>query len=101
MAFDYVSCLMTVSIAAVAVAWQSQGFNTPYPSTPLNWKCSLEMRAQKTDLPKTMETGELTIFEAVWGEMHIEYDVFKKRFDVTPYLQGRPTTEIHAHIGAS
>ena len=30
------------------------------------------------------------MFEAVWGEMHVEYDVFKRRFDVTPYLKGLP-----------
>jgi mannose-6-phosphate isomerase-like protein (cupin superfamily) len=50
----------------------------------------MKMRAQKTELPKTMETDEITTFEATWGEMHVEYDVFKKRFDVTPYLKGLP-----------
>jgi len=48
------------------------------------------MRAQKNELPKTMDTEELTTYEAVWGEMHVEYDVFKKAFDVTPYLKGLP-----------
>ena len=28
--------------------------------------------------------------EGVWGEMHVEHDVFKKRFDVTPLLKGLP-----------
>ncbi len=48
------------------------------------------MRATKNDLTKAMETDEMTMYEAVWGEMHVEYDVFKKRFDVTPFLKGLP-----------
>lgn len=48
------------------------------------------MRAQKDELPKTIDNDSLTSFEAVWGEMHVEYDVIKKRFDVTPYLKGLP-----------
>jgi hypothetical protein len=48
------------------------------------------MRAQKTELSKAMENEDFTMFEAVWGEMHVEYDVFHKRFDVTPYLKGLP-----------
>jgi hypothetical protein len=30
------------------------------------------------------------MYEGVWGDMHVEYDVFKKRFDVTPFLKGLP-----------
>ncbi|OGD45661.1 hypothetical protein A3K70_00810 [Candidatus Bathyarchaeota archaeon RBG_16_48_13] len=37
-----------------------------------------------------MDTEEMTMFEGVWGEMHVEYDIFKKRFDVTPLLKGLP-----------
>jgi hypothetical protein len=48
------------------------------------------MRAAKNDLPKTMDTEEMTFREGVWGEMHVEHDVFKKRFDVTPLLKGLP-----------
>ena len=48
------------------------------------------MRAQKNELPKSFDNEDFTTWEAVWGEMHVEYDVFKKRFDVTPYLKGLP-----------
>ena len=48
------------------------------------------MRGSKKDLPKTMETGDFVIQEAVWGDMHVEYGVFNKQFDVTPYLKGLP-----------
>jgi mannose-6-phosphate isomerase-like protein (cupin superfamily) len=48
------------------------------------------MRASKNELPKAMDTAQMTMYEGVWGEMHVEYDVFKKRFDVTPLLKGLP-----------
>jgi len=48
------------------------------------------MRASKSELSKAVDTAEMTMFEAVWGDMHVEYDVFKKRFDVTPFLKGLP-----------
>ena len=48
------------------------------------------MRASKNELTKMMDTEEFTMYEGVWGEMHVEYDVFKKRFDVTPMLKGLP-----------
>lgn len=48
------------------------------------------MRASKNELPKVMDTEEMATQEGVWGEMHVEYDVFKKRFDVTPLLKDLP-----------
>ena len=48
------------------------------------------MRASKHELPKALDIEEITMYEAVWGEMHVEYDVFKKTFDVTPLLKGLP-----------
>jgi hypothetical protein len=30
------------------------------------------------------------MYEAVWGEMHVEYDLFKKALDFTPLLKGLP-----------
>ena len=48
------------------------------------------MRAAKNDLSKVIDNTDMTMFESVWGEMHVEYDVFKKRFDVTPFLKGLP-----------
>ena len=37
-----------------------------------------------------MESDEMAMYEGVWGEMHVEYDIFKKPMDVTPYLKGLP-----------
>jgi hypothetical protein len=37
-----------------------------------------------------LDTNEFTVYEAVWGEMHIEYDVFKTAMDITPFLKGSP-----------
>ncbi len=48
------------------------------------------MRASRNELKKAMDNEELTISEGVWGEMHVEYDIFKKKFDVTPLLKGLP-----------
>jgi len=48
------------------------------------------LRASKNELPKAMDNEDMTMFEAVWGDMHVEHDVFKKRFDVTPFLKGLP-----------
>ena len=48
------------------------------------------MRGSKNELAKAMDTEEMTMFEGVWGEMHVEYDIFKKRFDGTPLLKGLP-----------
>lgn len=48
------------------------------------------MRASKKELSKVIDNEEMTTFEGVWGEMHVEYDIFKKDFDVTPFLRGLP-----------
>jgi hypothetical protein len=48
------------------------------------------MRASLDELKKVMDTDEMTMYEAVWGDMHVEYDIFKKSFDVTPFLKGLP-----------
>jgi mannose-6-phosphate isomerase-like protein (cupin superfamily) len=48
------------------------------------------MRASKNELTKAMDNEEMSVFEGVWGEMHVEYDIFKKRMDVTPLLKGLP-----------
>jgi hypothetical protein len=37
-----------------------------------------------------MESDAMAMYEGVWGEMHVEYDIFKKKFDITPYLKGLP-----------
>lgn len=48
------------------------------------------MRGSMKELSKSMDTDEMAMYEGVWGEMHVEYDVFKKKFDITPYLKGLP-----------
>lgn len=48
------------------------------------------MRASVKELSKVMDTDEMTMYEGVWGEMHVEYDVFKTPMDITPYLKGLP-----------
>ncbi len=47
------------------------------------------MRANKNELTKVEDApSEMTAFEGVWGEMHVEYDIVKKHFDITPVLKG-------------
>src|SRR3990172_2534083 len=48
------------------------------------------MRASRNDLTKVMDTDEIAMYEGIWGEMHIEYDVFKEAMDITPFLKGLP-----------
>ncbi len=48
------------------------------------------MRASKDELNKRVETEKMVMYETVWGEMHVEYDVFKEKLDVTPFLKGLP-----------
>ena len=48
------------------------------------------MIGAKNELTKSKDTPEMTMYEDVWGEMHVEYDVFRESFDVTPFLKGLP-----------
>ena len=48
------------------------------------------MRASKNELTKSMDNEMATMSDAVWGEMHVEYDVFKQKMDVTPLLKSLP-----------
>jgi len=48
------------------------------------------MRARIDELNKVVDVKEVTIFEAIWGEMSVEYYAYKERFDVTPFLKGLP-----------
>jgi mannose-6-phosphate isomerase-like protein (cupin superfamily) len=50
----------------------------------------MKMRARKEELTKTFDTKEMAMYEGVWGDMHVEYDVFRERFDITPFLKGLP-----------
>ena len=48
------------------------------------------MRGSKKDLPKTMETSDMVMQEAEWGDMHVELDTIHKKMDATPLLKGLP-----------
>lgn len=48
------------------------------------------MRASKKELSTVMDTKQIVMKEVVWGEMHVEHDVFMEKFDVTPLLKGLP-----------
>jgi len=48
------------------------------------------LRGSKSDLPKTVDVDELTIWEADWGEMHVNITVCHRLLDITPVLKGLP-----------
>lgn len=48
------------------------------------------MRGSKKDLPKTMETSDMVMQDADWGDMHVEFSTLQKKLDVTPLLKGLP-----------
>jgi mannose-6-phosphate isomerase-like protein (cupin superfamily) len=73
---------------SVVATQQSQRINNQ--AQPLNLRTFFEMHATKNELTKSMDTAEMTMYEEVWGEMHVEYDVFRERFDITPLLKGLP-----------
>lgn len=58
------------------------------------------MRASKKELPKTMESKELVIQEAEWGDMHIGYETYNEATDLGPLLKGLPDNRCQsAHWG--
>jgi mannose-6-phosphate isomerase-like protein (cupin superfamily) len=58
------------------------------------------MRASKKELPKTMESKELVIQEAEWGDMHIGYETYNELTDLGPLLKGLPDNRCQsAHWG--
>jgi len=58
------------------------------------------MRASKKDLPKTMESKELVIQEAEWGDMHVGYETYNEFTDLGPLLEGLPDNRCQsAHWG--
>ena len=48
------------------------------------------MRARIDELNKVVDVEQVTIYEGIWGEMSVEYYVYKQRFDVTTFLKGLP-----------
>ena len=50
----------------------------------------MKLRARINELKKAVDVDQVTIYEGIWGEMSVEYYVYKERFDVTPFLKGLP-----------
>jgi len=48
------------------------------------------LRGSKSDLPKTIDVEELTIWETDWGDLHVNITVCHKPLDITPLLKGLP-----------
>jgi hypothetical protein len=48
------------------------------------------LRGTKSDLPKTVDVEELTIWETDWGDMHVNITRCHKTLDITPLLKGLP-----------
>jgi len=49
-----------------------------------------ELKAPKVELSKVVDTSDLVIRDAVWGDIHVEYGIFNKKLDITPFLKGLP-----------
>lgn len=60
-------------------------------------RCCEYERFKKRDLSKAMDTPEIAMYDGVWGDLHVEYDVFKKRFERARFWKGSQMTVIHAH----
>ncbi len=48
------------------------------------------MRGSKEDVPATLESDEVVIQEAEWGEIHVGFETYKEEFDIAPLLKGLP-----------
>ncbi len=52
------------------------------------------MHATQNELTKVKDNPkEMIVFEEVWGGMHVEYDIIKERFDITPLLSNLPSKQ--------
>lgn len=48
------------------------------------------MRGSKQDVPVTVESDDVVIREAEWGDLHVGFESFRTGFDVAPLLKGLP-----------
>jgi hypothetical protein len=48
------------------------------------------MRGSREDVPATIESDEVVIQEAEWGEIHVGFETYNEEFDVAPLLKGLP-----------
>lgn len=48
------------------------------------------MRGSRKDVPTTIESEEVVIREAKWGDMHVGFETYEEEFDIAPLLKGLP-----------
>ena len=48
------------------------------------------MRGSREDLPATMESDQVIVQEAEWGDIHVGFETYSEEFDLTPLLRGLP-----------
>ncbi len=48
------------------------------------------MRGSKGDVPATLESEEVVIQEAEWGDIHVGFETYNEEFDIAPLLKGLP-----------
>jgi hypothetical protein len=48
------------------------------------------MRGSKGDVPATLESEEVVIQEAEWGDIHVGFETYNDEFDSAPLLKGLP-----------
>jgi hypothetical protein len=48
------------------------------------------MRGSREDVPATIESDEVVIQEAQWGEIHVGFETYNEEFDLAPLLKGLP-----------
>ncbi len=48
------------------------------------------MRGSTADVPVTLESPDVVIHEAEWGEIHVGFETYHHAFDMAPVLKGLP-----------
>ena len=47
------------------------------------------MRGSREDVPATIESDEVVIQEAEWGDIHVGFETYNEELDLAPLLKGR------------
>ncbi len=57
------------------------------------------MRGSTKDLSKVLDTEDAIFYEAVWGEMHVEYDIYiQNGSSHRDFLQNVPIWHIYLSV---
>jgi hypothetical protein len=48
------------------------------------------MRGSREDVPATIDSDEVVIQEAEWGDIHVGFETYDEEFDIAPLLRGLP-----------